>query len=127
MRKFNSKYSKLTTYTDDIIRDIGVNEFIRRKDAAKYATRIMKKNVNRKGLSAPGEFPGRKSGETFRKIGYTLLRADRSAMIGSKSFKVHLLEFGQGDGKNKNKRPFVFRSLREAEPGIIAIMSREYF
>lgn len=120
-------FSKLELYTDDIIKTIQDNEFVRRKDAAKYASQVMKKNVNRKGSSKPGEFPGRKTGSTFRKIGYQLIKIDRSAKIGSKDFKAHLLEFGHGDGKERNKRPFIFRSLRQAEPGIITIMSREYF
>ena len=127
MKTFKSPFSSLTTYTDDIIKTIEANEFIRRKDAAKYATQVMKENVSSKGRSAPGEFPGRKTGALKRKIGYLLLKADRSAIVGSKDFKAHLLEFGHGDGKERNKRPFVFRSLREAEPEIIAIMSREYF
>ena len=126
-KTIKNPFSKLELYTDDIIKTIESNEFIRRRDAAKYATKVMKKNVNRKGISKPGEFPGRKTGATFRKIGYQLIKADRSAKIGSKDFKAHLLEFGHGDGKERNKRPFIFRSLREAEPGVIAIMSREYF
>ena len=127
MKTYGGKFSKLTSYTDDIINTIDLNEFLRRKEAAQYAVKIMKKNANKKGLSKPGEFPGRKTGTNVRKIGMKLLKADRSAMIGSKDFKIHLLEFGWGDGKERNKRPLVFRSLRQAEPGIIAIMSREYF
>jgi len=127
MKTYNSKFSKLTTYTDDIIKDIEFTEFERRRDAGKYAVKIMKKNVSRKGRSKPGEFPGRKTGYGRRKVGMQMLKHDRSVKIGSKDFKAHLLEFGHGDGKERNKRPFVFRSLREAEPGIIAIMSREYF
>ena len=126
-RVFKSKFSTLTSYVDDIAKDIDLNEFTRRKKAAKYAVKVMKKNVNKKGVSKPGNFPGRKTGANFRKIGMRLVKTDRSAMVGSKDFKAHLLEFGHGDGKERNKRPFVFRSLREAEPEIIKIMSSEYF
>jgi len=126
-RRVNTHFAKLTLYTDDIIATIEHNEFIRRKDAAQYAAREMKKDIGRKGRSEPGEFPGRKTGFLRRKVGYSMDKHDRSAIVGSKSPHAHLLEFGHGDGKERNKRPFIVRSLRKAEPGIIAIMSREYF
>lgn len=122
-----NKFSKLTLNTLDILKDIDANEFIRRKDAAKYAVKVMKKNVGKKGVSTSGGFPAKRTGTTVRKIGMRLIKEDRSAMVGSKDFKAHLLEFGHGDGKERNKRPFVYPSLREAEPVIITIMSREYF
>lgn len=127
MKTFKSPFASLATYTDDIIRDIDINELTRRKDAAKYAAGVMRKNIKDKGVSKPGEFPGRRTGTLVRKVGYQLDKVDKSAKVGSKDFKAHLLEFGHGDGKERNKRPFVFRSLREAEPEIIKIMSREYF
>lgn len=121
------KFSRLTLNTDDIFKEIDHNEFIRRRDAGKYAVKVMKKNVGKKGVSVSGGYPARVTGTTRRKIGMRLLKRDRSVMVGSKDFKAHLLEFGHGDGKERNKRPFVFRSLREAEPEVIKIMSREYF
>lgn len=122
-----NKFSKLIINTDDILKEIDHNELVRRRDAARYAVKIMKKNVGKKGVSVPGSYPARRTGTTRRKIGMQLLKQDRSAKVGSKDFKAHLLEFGHGDGKERNKRPFIFPSLREAEPGIIKIMSREYF
>ncbi len=121
------KFSKLELFTDSIIDEIEANELIRRKDAAKYAAKVMKKNISKKGLSVSGAFPGKRTGGLKRSIGYRLDKIDRSAFVGSKSPVVHLLEFGHGDGKERNKRPFVFLSLLEAEPEIIRIMSREYF
>ena len=121
------RYSKLTLNTDSIIKDIDRAEFERRKDAAKYAAGVMRKNISRKGISSPGGFPTRRTGALRRKVGFRLLKLDRSAMVGSKDFKAHLLEFGHGDGKERNKRSFVMPSLREAEPVIIGIMSRDYF
>lgn len=121
------KFCELKLNTEDILKEIDFNELERRRDAAKYASKIMKKNISRKGVSAPGEFPGRRTGYARRKVGYSLDKYDRSAYVGSKSPVVHLLEFGHGDGKEHNKRPFVMPSIRQAEPGIIAIMSREYF
>jgi len=124
---FKTPFTKLTLYTDDIIKDIDHNELIRRRDAGRYAVKVMKKNVNKKGASTPGGFPGKRTGTTRRRIGMQLMKFDRSVKVGSKDFKAHLLEFGHGDGKERNKRPFVYRSLIEAEPEIIKIMSREYF
>lgn len=121
------KFSQLRLNTDDILKDIDSNELERRRDAAKYAVKVMRRNVSKKGVSTPGGYPARRTGTTRRKIGMQLLKQDRSAKVGSKDFKAHLLEFGHGDGKERNKRPFVFKSLLEAEPGIILIMSREYF
>ncbi len=121
------KYSQLRLNTEDILKEIDLNELERRRDAAKYAVKIMKKNVGKKGASVSGGYPAKRTGTTRRKIGMQLLKQDRSAKVGSKDFKAHLLEFGHGDGKERNKRPFVFPSLREAEPEIIKIMSREYF
>jgi len=122
-----SKFSKLTLNTEDIFKEIDMEGFERRKEAAKYAVKVMKNNVSKKGVSSPGGFPSRRTGTTRRKIGMQLIKDDRSAKVGSKDFKAHLLEFGHGDGKERNKRPFVFRSLREAEPEIIKIMSKRYF
>jgi len=124
---FKNKFSTLTSYTDDIIKTIDFNEFERRRDAAKYAAKVMRKNISRKGLSTPGDYPGLKTGTLKKKVGFRHLKKDKSSIVGSKSPHAHLLEFGHGDGKERNKRPFVFRSLREAEPEIINIMSREYF
>lgn len=127
MKKYNSKYAKLTTYTDDIIRDIDFIEVQRRRAAGQLAVKVMKKNVSKKGISKPGAFPGRKTGLLRRKVIMRMLKEDRSVKVGSRDFKAHLLEFGHGDGKERNKRPFIFRSLREAEPEIIRIMSGRYF
>ncbi len=121
------KNSLLRLNTEDIIKEISSNELVRRREAAKHAVRVMKTNVGRKGVSVSGGFPARRTGITRRRIGMKLLKADRSAMVGSKDFKAHLLEFGHGDGKERNKRPFVIPSLLEAEQDIILIMSREYF
>lgn len=122
-----NKFSTLKLNTFDILKDIDLEELKRRKEAARYAVGVMKKNVSRKGTSTPGGYPARRTGTLKRKIGMKLLKNDRSAMVGSKDFKAHLLEFGHGDGKERNKRPFVMPSLLEAEPEIIRIMSRSYF
>jgi len=124
---FKSKFSKLTLNTEDILKEIDFDELERRRDAARFAVKVMKKNVSKKGFSVSGGYPTRRTGLLRRKVGFQLIKQDRSAKVGSKDFKAHLLEFGHGDGKERNKRPFVFPSLREAEPGIISIMSRSYF
>lgn len=122
-----SRYSRLRLNTDAILKEIDFEELLRRREAGGYATKVMRKNVSEKGFSTPGGYPARRTGATKRKVGMQLLKSDRSVKVGSKDFKAHLLEFGHGDGKTRNKRPFVFPSLREAEPEVIRIFSRKYF
>lgn len=127
MKRIKSTFSTLELHTEDIIDLIDESEMERRKEAAKAVSKIMKKNVSRKGTSSPGAYPGYRTGTTKRKIGYKMLKADRSVVVGTKDFKAHLLEFGHGDGKNKNKRPFIFRTFRENRHVIERIMSERYF
>ena len=42
------KYSGLRLNTEDIFKEIDLNELERRRDAAKYAVKVIKKNVGRK-------------------------------------------------------------------------------
>lgn len=125
--KIKGKFSSYESNVSGIMDLIDRNEFERRRDAAKYAVGVMRKNISTKGRPVQGGYPRRRTGTLRRKVGFQLIKQDRSAKVGSKDFKAHLLEFGHGDGKERNKRPFVFRSLREAEDEIIKIMSREYF
>lgn len=127
MSVIKTKFSTLTLNTDSIFKEIEKHELIRRRDAAKAATKVMKQNVNSKGKSTPGDFPSRRIGRLFKSIKYKLLKEDRSAAVGTSDSKAHLLEFGHGDGKEKNKRPFVRKSLIEAEDEVIRIMSEPYF
>jgi hypothetical protein len=121
------KYSRLVLNTDDIIKDIDRNEFLRRRAAGRHAVKVMRDNVSKKGKSISGGFPAKQTGKTRRTIGMVMLKIERAVLVGSKDWKAHLLEFGWGDGKSRTKRPFVFRSLVEAEPQVIAIMSKGYF
>ena len=127
MSIISTKYSTLRINTKEILKEVELAELSRRRRAAQYAAKEMKKNVNMRGKSTPGSFPARFTGDLFRSIGYQLDKADRSAIVGSKSFKAHLLEFGHGDGKTQNRYPFVVPSLLKAEGEIIKIMSERYF
>lgn len=127
MTVINTKFSKLTLNTESIFKEIEQAELKQRREAAKLAARDMRANAGGRGVSTPGGFPSKMSGEVKRSIGYKLLKDDRSAQVGSKSFKIHLLEFGHGDGKTRNKRPLITPSLRKSEPEIIKIMSKRYF
>jgi hypothetical protein len=127
VKTIKTKYSKLTLNTEDIFKEIERAELSRRREAAQLAAKDMRRNASGKGVSRPGDFPSKMSGEVRRSIGYKLLKHDKAAQIGSKSFKIHLLEFGHGDGKVRNKRPLITPSLRESEPEIIRIMSKRYF
>lgn len=122
-----SSYSTLTLFTDDVIKAIDKNELQRRREASRYGAKVMRQNVNKKSKSTPGGFPARLSGEVYKSIGWQLVKGENASMIGSKSFKSHLLEWGHGDGKERNKRPFVMPSLVQAEPEMVSIMSRRYW
>lgn len=126
-RKFKTKFSSLTSNLDNIFKELDIEELDRRRTAAKYAAKVMRDNINKKGISHSGGFPTKRSGQLRKSISYKLIKADRSALVGSKDFKAHLLEFGHGNGKERNKRPFVFKSLQEAEDEIVRIMSKRYF
>jgi len=126
-KTITGKFSSLTLNTEDIFKEIDKNELERRREAAKFAAKTMRKNIRGKGISSPGGYPTKRTGTLAKSISYQLDKQDRSAKVGTKDFKAHLLEFGHGDGKTRNKRPFVMKSLREAEDEIIKIMSKEYF
>ena len=121
------QYSRLVLNTDDIIKDIDRNEVIRRRAAGRHAVKVMRDNISKKGVSVPGGYPAKQTGKGRRAIGMKMLPRERAVLVGTKDWKAHLLEFGWGDGKSRTKRPFVFRSLVEAEPQVITIMSKSYF
>jgi len=127
VKTFKSKFSKLTLNTEEILKDLDQGEFENRREAARYAAKVMRKNIGEKGVSRPGGFPTRRTGALRRSIAFQLIKRDRSAKVGSKLFTAHLLEFGHGDGKERNKRPFIFPSLRQAEPEIIKLLSAPYW
>ena len=121
------KFSRLELNGENIFKDITAEKLARIRAAAKYAAKVMRKNVSKKGVSDPGGYPGKRSGGLRKSIGYRMDYADGSAFVGSKSPVVHLLEFGHGDGKTRNKRPFVFASLKQAGPELKKILSEKMF
>jgi len=125
--KMSNKFSRFTSNLADITKEIDYVELDRRRSAAKYVVKTIRKNIKSKGRSTPGGFPARRTGRLSRKISYALRKEDLSAIIGGKDQKTHLLEFGHGDGKERNKRPFLFPSFKEATPEVIRIMSERYF
>lgn len=127
MTMIRTKYSTLTINTDAILKSIDKNEIERRREAAKLGAKRMRKNISSKSKSSPNAYPAKMSGTLYKSIGFRLVPNDTVAMIGSKDSKVHLLEFGHGDGKSRNKRPFITKSLLEVEDEMIAIMSRRYW
>jgi hypothetical protein len=124
---FKTKFSKYISNASDIFKEIDLNEFQRRKEASTYIVRLIKKNVSKKGNSSSGGFPAKRTGYLQRRIGRQFLKDDRSVRIGTKDFKAHLIEFGHGDGKERNKRPFLTPSFIAGEDKIIEIMSKPYF
>lgn len=121
------KFSQLNLHTDDITKEIEAHGLRTVRKAARHAAKIMRRNVSSKGVSTPHSFPGMRTGGLRRSVGFRIDKNDNTAFVGSKSPVVHLLEFGHGDGKTRNKRPFVAKSLDEAAPEVQRIMSEEYF
>ena len=66
------KFSKLELHTDNIMEEIRLHGIARIKEAATHASKVMKKNVSKKGVSVPGAFPGRRTGWLRRSIGYLI-------------------------------------------------------
>lgn len=122
-----TKFTRLRINTDSIMQEIRAHEKENRREAAKLGANQMRKNINRKGSSTPGSYPARRKGILKRSVKYRLFKHNETAKVGSSDRKAHLLEYGHGDGKQKNKRPFVRRSLLEVENEMISIMSRRYF
>ena len=87
----------------------------------------MRQNISDPEPSLPGEYPGRLTGNLRKGIAYKNdPQMPHATIIGSKSPHSHLLEFGHGDGKSFNKRPFFNRTLDEEENAVIDIMSKRW-
>ena len=119
---------RLESFVEDVIRDIDKSEERSRREALKFAAKKMRENIGKKGKSSPGDFPGKRSGGLRKSIRYKLKTGVvRTSFVGSTAPHAHLLEFGHGDGKEQNKRPFVNKTLLAEEQEIINILSTEYF
>jgi HK97 gp10 family phage protein len=119
---------RLKSFVDDVMRDIGKSETLSRRKALQYAAKRMRKNISKRRMSSPGDFPGRRTGGLRKSIRYKLKTGKRGvSFVGSTAPHAHLLEFGHGDGKEQNKRPFVNKTLLDEEQEIINILSTEYF
>jgi hypothetical protein len=119
---------RLESFFRDVEKDIIKQEAKNRESALKHVAKKMRKNISQRGVSNVGEYPGRKTGNLRKGIKYRLITNVRNvSFVGSISPHAHLLEFGHGDGKTFNKRPFVHRTLSEEEPMIIKLMNESYF
>lgn len=119
---------KLESFVNDVMKEIDKEEENARREALKYAAKIMRKNISKKGISTPNGYPTRRTGGLKKSIRYRLkTRVAKTSFVGSTAPHAHLLEFGHGDGKERNKRPFVGKTLLAEEGEIIRILSGEYF
>lgn len=123
----NLKFTKLSSHFGEINRVIQETVSARVLGGAKTAVKIMRKNANKTGKSIPGGYPAKQIGKLKKSIGYINNRESGFAMVGSNSPKIHLLEFGHGDGKEKNKRPLIRPSLMEAEEEMIDQMFEKFW
>jgi HK97 gp10 family phage protein len=122
-------FANLSINTDQIMKDIEKDEADRRNEAAKYAVKAIKEKIKNKKISTPGNAPGRLTGNLYKSIKSrkSLKSQERVSAVGSTAPHAHLLEFGHGDGKEINKRPFFRSTLLEESKNIEDILSREYF
>lgn len=123
--------SNRVTYNSNlrqVLRDIDKKETKHRKEALKHVARKMRKNLNKRGVSSFGQYPGRRTGMLKKSIGFRARGPEKkTSIVGTKSKIAHLLEFGHGDGKERNKRPFISRTLQEEKDNIEKIMSTRYW
>lgn len=123
--KFNGP--SFTSYLDEIEKDLERAELRAIKKAAVYAARKVRKNLGKRSPSKSGQYPGyktqnlKKSIKTKHRI--TRHTGEHVSIVGSTAPHAHLLEFGHGDGKNNNKRPFLRRTLTEESREIQKILS----
>lgn len=129
MAVIRTPFSKLVSRAEEIGDLIDETTWDRLQTAGRYSAKIMRQNLGTRGASTPGGFPARRTGYLQKKTGYKFIKDpdNPNVIVGSKAPSAHLLEFGHGDGKTRNKRPFVNRSIDEATPGIIKILSDRYF
>lgn len=116
MRRTRAPGFDFTSYLDDIQKELDKYDAQVRKEAAQHVAQRMRKNLGNRGPSSRGGFPGWKT-KTLRKgigiKGNVRARGERAALVGSRAPHTHLVEFGHGDGKAKNKRPFFRRTFNE--------------
>ena len=116
------------SFVDSVVKDLEKSEENSRRKALQYAAKKMRKNISKRSVSTSGDFPGRRTGGLRKSIRYKLKTGKKGvSFVGSTAPHAHLLEFGHGDGKERNKRPFVNKTLLEEEQEIINILSTEYF
>ena len=129
MEKIKIGNTLLQTDTKAIIKDINKAELQNRTKALQYLRKQMRAKISKKGRSSPGDYPGKMTGNLRKGIGFKKkLKSDPyTSIFGSRAPHSHLLEFGHGDGKSINKRPFFNRTLMEENETIINIMEEKYF
>ena len=124
-------HSALEINVDAIFKDIEAGEKRNRNAAVNHMLKAFRKNVSKKGVSKLGEFPGKFAGtlaKSFKKKDISDgIFGDKKTMFGTTDSKAHLLEWGHGDGKTKNKRPFWDRTILETEDEVLNILSKPYF
>lgn len=127
--RINTPWTKFVSHANDIGDLIGEVSEERLRKAGKHTAGVMRRNLGSTGTSSPGGYPAKRTGYLQKKTGYTLVKTvdDPYVKVGSKSPHAHLLEFGHGDGKSRNKRPFISRSFDEAGAEVLRILSKAYF
>lgn len=129
----NSHYVHLNNYLKQVEKDIKRAEKLRRRKAAVHVSKVLRRKLSNRKVSAPGEPPGQDSGNLKKSVGYFVGKI--FAIAGFKVRKggahAHLLEFGTNerfhkDGKYAGRvepRPSVGPTFREEAATVKAILS----
>lgn len=125
-RRSKGKGFSFISFMDDIERDFLKEEKENRREAAKHVAGQMRKNLSggRAGL------PGRVTGNLRKGVGFRgnarSKTGERMALVGNSAPHAHLLEFGHGDGKAFNKRPYFTRTFKEEKAEIMRILGQPW-
>lgn len=118
---------KFTSHLDDIMKGIEKGDILGRRKASAYLARKMRKNVNGRGVSLPGEPPSRQTGTLRKSIGYIMAKKDRAFYVGVRASHAHLLEEGHEPNIVQSKRPFFKKTFKREKDKMISLISETWF
>ena len=117
---------KLAVYTSmikNVMKDIEKKDEFLRLKAARHIAKKVKARIKKKGISQPGEPPGKFSGNLVKGI-----KAKKGgkyfAFVGAVKPAYHALLLELGTRKMR-ARPFLFPTMQEEKEAVIKILSEQ--
>ena len=126
---------KFTSFIKEVNKDLLKAEKRQIKKAAKHLVSKMKKKVNMRGHSQPGQAPSKRGGNLKKGIGYKIIGNDLVLVgYGPPAQHAHLMELGTKDrqtktGKNTgkvSKRPVLIPTFEEEAGPVEKILSEKW-